>query len=310
MRGLSGSPIDGVDLGTGRSIWAIRRCRHGPVDCPISGTRGNYSPYDPGMSAVAALPRTLVVIPALNEEATVGVVIAETRLALPRADILVVDDGSTDDTAGVAEAAGASVCRLPFNLGVGGAMRLAFRYAQSRNYEVVVQVDADGQHDPRFLPRIVDGLQSADLVVGARFAGVGEYAVSPPRRAAMRWLAWTLSNIAGQELTDVTSGFRAFGPRAITVFADHYPQEYLGDTVEALVIAVRTGCSVRQVPVEMQQRIHGKPTQSTAKACAYLVRAVAALSFALMRRWPVPEKLQTALLDGPASEGLPAGAGQ
>lgn len=230
--------------------------------------------------------RTLVVIPALNEERTLPSVLRELNARCPYADVLVIDDGSSDGTAAAAAQAGAPVVRLPFNLGVGGAMRAGYRYAARNGYEVVVQVDADGQHDASYIARLIAGLADADIVIGARFAGLGEYAAGRgPRRWAMRLLATVLSRLAKTRLTDVTSGFRAAGPRAIRVFAEHYPVEYLGDTVESLVIAIRSGCTVRQVPVAMRPRAGGRASQSPVRAALYLLRAVCALGLALVRRW-------------------------
>jgi glycosyltransferase involved in cell wall biosynthesis len=229
-----------------------------------------------------------VVVPALNEVGSIAAVVTEIREQVPHASVLVVDDGSTDDTARAAARAGARVCILPFNLGVGGAMRAGFRYAQRHGFDIVVQVDADGQHDPRFISPLVEGLRDADVVVGARFAGVGDYRVRGPRRWAMTLLSSVLSRLAGHRLTDVTSGFRACNKRAVAIFAAHYPAEYLGDTVESLVIALRSGCTVVQVPVAMRVRSAGRASQSALRATLYLVRAVIALLLALVRRWPVP----------------------
>lgn len=230
--------------------------------------------------------RILVVVPARNEEATVAATISSLRQAQPDVDVLVVDDGSDDRTADVAAAAGAVVCRLPFNLGVGGAMRAGYRYGLRNGYDVVAQVDADGQHDPAFLTTLVAGLSDADVVIGARFAGTGAYRVGLARGLAMRFLAFVLSRLAGTRLTDTTSGFRVVNRRALAVFAAHYPAEYLGDTVESLVIALRTGCTVKQVPVEMRPRAGGIASQTPLRAALYLVRAVVALGLALVRRWP------------------------
>ncbi len=231
----------------------------------------------------------LVAIPALNEEASLPGVIAELRGVGVDLDVLVVDDGSGDNTAEVARVAGAMVCSLPFNLGVGGAMRAAFKYAVRHDYDVVVQVDADGQHDPRFVVSLLDALCDADVVVGARFAGVGDYRVAAPRRLAMRVLSVVLSRLSGRPLTDVTSGFRATNRRGIRLFAVHYPAEYLGDTVESLVIALRTGCVITQVPVDMRQRHGGSASQSSTRALMYLARAGVALVLALVRSWPYPD---------------------
>jgi glycosyltransferase involved in cell wall biosynthesis len=240
--------------------------------------------------------RVLVIIPAWNEQESVGRTVHEVHRTNPEVDILVVDDGSSDATATVAQQAGAEVCRLPFNLGVGGAMRAGYRFAVSGDYDVAVQIDADGQHDPRYLPELIARLAlpgrqgdepGADLVIGARFAGEGEpYRVSGVRALAMKVLARTLSRMARTRLTDVTSGFRVANRRTLALFAAHYPAEYLGDTVESTVIAIRAGCTVTQVPVQMRVRQGGQASQTAVRAAIYLSRAVVALALALVRRWP------------------------
>jgi glycosyltransferase involved in cell wall biosynthesis len=231
--------------------------------------------------------RVLVVVPALNESASVGAVVTDIQAQYPPADVLVVDDGSVDGTAEVARRAGAAVCRLPFNLGVGGAMRAGYRYALREGYQVVVQIDADGQHDPSYIPSLVAATTTWDLVIGSRFEGEGHYSVGGPRRWAMAVLARVLSRLAHEPLTDVTSGFRATNRRGIQIFAEHYPSEYLGDTVESLVIALRADCRVHQVPVSMRRRATGRASQGALRSTLYLSRAVVALGLALIRRWPI-----------------------
>jgi glycosyltransferase involved in cell wall biosynthesis len=226
----------------------------------------------------------LVIMPAFNEAVNVAAIIQETQIALPGCNIVVVDDGSTDETAIVARRAGVAVLELPFNLGVGGAMRAGFKYAREAGFTRVVQIDADGQHDPRFLGLLIEKLDEFDIVIGARFAGEGDYKVSGPRKWAMTMLSWSLSKICGTQLTDTTSGFKALGPRAIDLFVCHYPAEYLGDTVEALVIASGRKLRVTQVPVAMRSRAGGLPSQSPAKAAVYLGRALIALLVGLSRR--------------------------
>lgn len=212
-----------------------------------------------------------------------GAVVREVFAAIPDVEILVVDDGSADATAKEAIAAGALVAILPFNLGVGGAMRTGFRYAIENGFTNVVQIDSDGQHDPRGVPALLAELATADLVLGARFAGTGDYRTSGPRQWAMVALASILSHTSRTRLTDTTSGFRASGPRAVALFAEHYPAEYLGDTIEALVIASRSGLVIRQVPVAMRQRSGGVPSHNPFRAAAYLARAGLALVFAMIR---------------------------
>ncbi|MGV8896770.1 MAG: glycosyltransferase family 2 protein [Rhodoglobus sp.] len=233
--------------------------------------------------------RTLVVMPAFNEEASVAAVVVEVLAALPGVACLVVDDGSSDATAVRAREAGARVASLPFNLGVGGAMRLGFRYALEQGFENVVQIDSDGQHDPRSVPALLEGLSSADLVIGARFAGAGDYEVKGPRRWAMRVLATILSKTARSTLTDTTSGLKANGPRAVRLFAVNYPAEYLGDTIEALVIGARAGLVITQSPAAMRPRAGGTPSHDPLKAALYLGRAVLALGFALVRPATIDE---------------------
>lgn len=239
--------------------------------------------------------RYLIVMPAYNEAESLPGLLAEIRSTLGGIPILVVDDHSDDETSLVAHQGGAEVLEMPFNLGVGGAMRAGFKYALAHNFEVVVQLDADGQHPPGHLPDLLEGLHTSDIVIGARFASKGSYAIHGPRRWAMTLLARTLSRILKVHLTDVTSGFRASGPRALGFFVREYPQEYLGDTIESLVLAGRAGLTITQVPVEMRPREYGEPSQSPLQSAAYLLRASVALLFVLMRRRPpaVPDQPAT-----------------
>lgn len=235
-----------------------------------------------------ALPRTMIVIPAYNEQDCIAEVINEVSRAVPQATVVVIDDGSADSTGQVARQAGATVLSLPFNMGVGGALRLGLRYAQRTGHRVAVQVDGDGQHNPAEIALLVAGLDRADMVIGARFAGRGDYDAQGPRRWAMQVLAAILGRMARTPLTDVTSGFRAFGPRAITLLSHTLPTEYLGDTVDALVISARAGLTVRQEAVVMRPRQGGVPSQSPLKSTIYLGRAMMSLMLATIRTdsWP------------------------
>jgi glycosyltransferase involved in cell wall biosynthesis len=232
----------------------------------------------------------LIAIPAWNEEASIGQVVRSVREHRPDADVLVVSDGSTDATAQRAAAAGATVVTLPFNVGVGGAMRTAFLYAARAGYQAVVQVDADGQHEPAELTALIDGLAEADIVVGNRFHSNSTYKVRGPRRWAMVMLSGALSRMARSPISDSTSGFRAAGPRAIALFAVDYPAEYLGDTVGSLSIAIRRGLTVRQVPVTMYFREHGRPSKNAVWSALYLGRATLALAVTSLRRSTPPRE--------------------
>jgi glycosyltransferase involved in cell wall biosynthesis len=238
----------------------------------------------------------LVILPAWNEEEALPGVLDELHAALPDADFLVVNDGSTDSTARVARRGSTMVLDLPVNLGVGGAMRAGFKFAFREGYDVAVQVDADGQHDPADVRQLVGALiaEKADVVIGARFAGQGNYAVRGPRKWAMAVLSFALSRIAATRLTDTTSGFRASNKRAIELFAAEYPAEYLGDTVESLVIACRAGLRVRQVGVEMRPRAGGTPSHSPVKAAVFLGRALFALLIAVSRPMGIRAKEEAA----------------
>ncbi|WP_285725397.1 glycosyltransferase family 2 protein [Psychromicrobium xiongbiense] len=236
-------------------------------------------------------------MPAWNEAEAIADTIREIREVTPEHDILVVDDGSSDGTPDIARRAGAMVVVLPFNLGVGGAMRTGFNYALRMGYTSAIQVDADGQHDPRDINRVLAGLAEADIAIGARFAGRGAYQVSGPRRWAMVVLSKVISRVAKTELTDVTSGFRAANRRALAQYLDHFPTEYLGDTIDSLVVALKSGCTVIQIPVEMRQRQAGTPSHGPFKAMIYLARSGLVLCFALARK----RSVQPVLAASPAS---------
>jgi glycosyltransferase involved in cell wall biosynthesis len=232
-----------------------------------------------------ATPRRLIVVPAWNEETVIRACLEEIRRVLPTWDVVVVSDGSTDRTSAIVRSLGIPVIDLPFNLGVGGARRAGFSYAVREGYDEVLQIDGDGQHDPVEVAHLVDekAASGADVVIGARFAGRGEYVVRGPRRWAMKMLSTVLSRVCKTSLTDVTSGLQLCGPRAVALYSKEYPAEYLGDTVEAIVIAARSGLVVRQAGVSMRERIGGAPSHSPLKSAIFLVRAMVALAIALTR---------------------------
>lgn len=226
----------------------------------------------------------LIAIPAWNEEGSIAAVIEKVRLHRPDADIVVVNDGSTDATAALAQQAGATVLSLPFNVGVGGAMRTAFLYAHRMGYSALVQVDADGQHDPADVDALIGGLSDADIVVGTRFHPTSMYFVGGPRRWAMVLLSKALSRMNGSAISDPTSGFRSAGPKAIRLFAVNYPAEYLGDTVGSLSIAIRNDLVIHEAPVTMYYRAIGRPSKNALWSALYLGRASLALMATILQR--------------------------
>jgi glycosyltransferase involved in cell wall biosynthesis len=235
--------------------------------------------------------RRVAIVPALNEELTVPRVIDELRAFDAGLVVVVVDDGSVDRTAEVAAAKGAVVLRLPFNLGIGGAVQTGFRFAFEHGFDIAVRVDGDGQHDPAQLARILAPVLrgEADIVVGSRFAAEeGGYRSSRPRRAGIRLLAWVVSRIAGQRVTDTTSGFQALNRRGIALFARDYPHDY--PEVEATVMVIRHRLRLQEVPVSMRERGSGSSSITTLRSIYYMAKVLLALFVGLFRRNVVPQE--------------------
>jgi glycosyltransferase involved in cell wall biosynthesis len=232
--------------------------------------------------------KRIAIVPALNEEETVGRVIDEIRMFDPGFDIVVVDDGSTDRTAGVAADRGAHVLRLPFNLGIGGAMQTGYRFAFEHGYDVAVQIDGDGQHDPSQLPAILAPVLSgeADLCVGSRFAGDSAYRSSFVRRVGIRIFAAVVSAVVRQKVTDTTSGFRAVNRKGIALFAADYPHDY--PEVEATVMCVKHKLRLREVPVGMRERGGGSSSITAVRSVYYMTKVLLAIFVGLFRRYAVP----------------------
>lgn len=234
----------------------------------------------------------LVVIPAYNEERTVGDVVG--RVVALGLDCLVVDDGSEDATAARAAEAGARVARLPVNLGVGGALQTGFRDAVARGYERVVQCDADGQHPPELIPELLDaqGASGADLLIGSRFlTGAETFPIGRLRRGVMWWFSFLVRSKSGVQVTDTTSGFRCVVQPLVGEFARSFPTNYLGDTFEAVLVTARSGYTIVECPTRIDPRGHGDSTASFAGAVQAILRStVVALGGITFRIAPAPPR--------------------
>jgi glycosyltransferase involved in cell wall biosynthesis len=236
--------------------------------------------------ALSSNARKLAVVPAYNEASCVGKVVRELRRSAPGFDPLVVDDGSTDNTPAVAREAGARVVRHPFNLGIGGAVQTGFTFAQEHNYDYLVQVDGDRQHDPGEIRRLEHAMAESDvdMVCGSRFLHEDhKYPAPVSRRTGIHLFAFLLSKIVGQRVSDPTSGFRLYNRRAIGVFARDYPHDY--PEVEAVLMVHAHRLRMCEVPVRMYVRGGGVSSiKGTGKSTYYMIKVLLALLVGLARR--------------------------
>jgi glycosyltransferase involved in cell wall biosynthesis len=227
----------------------------------------------------------MAIIPAFNEAGSVAKVIGEVRAFDPGFEVVVVDDGSSDRTSAVAAEHGARVLTLPFNLGIGGSVQTAFRYAHENGFELAIRLDGDGQHDASQLPALIapvlDG--TADIAVGSRYLGDGGYRQSAHRALGNRILAGAASLVARQKVTDPSSGFQALNARTIELFANDYPHEF--PEVEATVLVAK--CQLRrvEVPAAMRERLAGQSSHGVLKSTYFLLKVLLALFVTIFRRY-------------------------
>jgi glycosyltransferase involved in cell wall biosynthesis len=234
--------------------------------------------------------RTIAIVPALNEGGTIASVVEELHAFDPELAVIVVDDGSIDRTAEAARAAGAVVLRLPFNLGIGGAVQTGFRYAYENGFDVAVRVDGDGQHDPSQLAAVVEPVLrgETDIAVGSRYLGARSAGSrsSVTRRFGIRILARVVSLLTRQRITDPTSGFQALNRKAISLFAADYPHDY--PEVEAIVLVERHRLRLLEVPIAMRPRTTGRSSIRTMSSVYYMVKVLLALFVGSFRRYSTP----------------------
>jgi hypothetical protein len=218
--------------------------------------------------------KTLLIIPALNEEAAIGRVVEEVRRLLPSLDVLVVDDCSTDSTADRAREAGARVLRLPCHLGLGGAVQAGYALAFELGYQSVVRIDGDGQHDPRDVPRLLKRLNESDceMVIGVRDSGNPGFQTGLIRRIGITFFRFILRPILGRPAADPTSGFVAVGRRALEVFSRTFPLEY--PEIETLVVLQRRRFRFEEVPCRMRTRLGGRSSITALKSVYYVIHVL------------------------------------
>jgi glycosyltransferase involved in cell wall biosynthesis len=229
--------------------------------------------------------KVLAIVPAFNEADSVAAVVTEIR-SLGFVDVVVINDGSDDDTAAIARGAGARVVDLPFNLGIGGAVQSGYLFALRKDYDVAVQVDGDGQHVAEDIPKLLEPLArgEADLVLGSRSFGEPSYRMPPSRRFGMRVFSATVSMITGQRLYDTTSGFRAAGKEAIAYLAEHYPRDY--PEVEALVLLRRAKFRIVEVSCRFRERAAGQSSITPLRSIYYMIKVHLAIIVGLFRSIP------------------------
>lgn len=242
------------------------------------------------------MSRHIAIVPAHNEVGSIAATVQEVHRFAPDFDVLVVDDGSTDSTADKAEAAGAKVVQLPFNLGIGGAVQTGYLYAQQHGYEVAVQIDGDGQHDPRYIHDLLHRLQGdADLnmVTGSRFLESDSegHRSSAPRRVGIVIFARLVSLITGRRVTDPTSGLRMTSRVGIELFARDYPHDY--PEVEAILMMHAHRLNSCEIPVVMRPRTSGTSAISSTQPIYYMIKVLLAVFIGLFRSNPTVEQGDT-----------------
>ena len=233
------------------------------------------------------LERILVIIPAYNEEDSIEKVIEDVRTNCPQMDILVVNDGSTDHTSDKAKVSGVVVLDLPFNLGIGGGMQTGYKYADEKGYDIAIQVDGDGQHDPREIPKLLHTLEEkkVDVAIGSRFITDLEYKATTMRRVGITVLSKVISIMVRQKITDPTSGFRASRRKAIQLFAVNYPQDY--PEPEVVVLLSKSGLKMAEVPVKMSQRYSGESSITKIRSIYYMVKVLLAIFVDWFKKYPL-----------------------
>ncbi|ADY56177.1 glycosyl transferase family 2 [Syntrophobotulus glycolicus DSM 8271] len=227
--------------------------------------------------------RTLIIIPAYNEEKSIAGVLERVFQCLPESEIIVINDGSKDNTDLRAAASGARVINLPFNLGIGGAMQTGFLYAKQHDYDIAIQIDGDGQHNPEYVEKLIGPIAAgrADMVIGSRFVNRTQYKSSLFRKMGITFFSGLVSFLIKQKITDTTSGFRAVNKKVIHYFSESYPTDY--PEVDVLIKLYKNRFRMMEVPVEMNQRLNGKSSITPIRSIYYMLKVSLSIFLELIR---------------------------
>jgi glycosyltransferase involved in cell wall biosynthesis len=231
------------------------------------------------------LRSVLIVVPAYNEESGIEEVIAKLTKFIPKENILVIDDCSRDSTQEKVKEMDIKMIPLIFNLGIGGAVQAGFRYALIKNYDVTVQIDGDGQHDPAFLNELLKPLfeDTADIVIGSRYLEPQKgFKSTFLRNIGIRFFSFVTSIIIRERITDVTSGFRAYGKRCIKYLSEFYPTDF--PDAEAVIDFKQQGFRIKEIPIVIKRRGTGKSSINMLKSLYYPFRNAISILAAILKR--------------------------
>ncbi len=228
--------------------------------------------------------KILIIIPVFNEEKTLGGVIQEIRRYVPEADVVVVNDGSTDSTSTAGRQAGVAMLENPYNMGIGATMQTGFLYAVRNNYDIAVQIDGDGQHNPKSLPSLIKPILEgrANLVIGSRYLSNGGFKSTPLRKVGIKFFTYLILIYTGRRITDSTSGFRAIDRKGLELFSEDYPPDY--PEVEALISAYKNRLIFEEIPTKMRKRQGGRSSIGMTSALYYMIKVTLSTTIGAFRR--------------------------
>jgi glycosyltransferase involved in cell wall biosynthesis len=228
--------------------------------------------------------KKLIIIPAYNESANIENTVKDIVTNAPDFDYVIINDCSTDNTLEICERNGFNVVNLPLNLGIGGAVQTGYRYAYNNGYDIAVQVDGDGQHDPAFLTKMAEVMvaEKADMLIGSRFLEKEGFQSSRVRRMGITYFTWLIKLFTRKKITDPTSGLRMINSDIIEIFAESYPRDY--PEPESVVHVIRLGKNVREIPVIMRERQGGKSSIRFFSSIYYMIKVTVAILTELMRK--------------------------